>query len=194
MSQSKFWSDPIFILFSSTWYIKSSKFKKHIQVVFLKYPLDIFIQIETIPLLVVKWCTLQRSKYALKLDSTKLSDYLSTRPGQLGCQILMLGKYDQTKPNMKGSMGMCQNSPPNIADGKESVEVVDGQAEDLRSTVLLLADLEHPVRHLLPHVRLQVCLDGIEIIFASGGVLHFPPYQSSQNSLIAKNIRITIRP
>jgi len=65
---------------------------------------------------------------------------------------------------------------PNVADRKEPVKVVDGQAEDLGGAVLLLADLEHPVCHLLPHVRLQVCLDGIEIIFASGGVLHFPPY------------------
>ena len=100
----------------------------------------------------------------------------------------MLGKHHQT--NTIHDL----NSPTNIADREEPVQVVDGQTEDLGRAVLLLADLQHPVSHLFPHVRLQVCLDGIEIILASGGkMLHFPPYQSSQNSFIAKNIGVTVR-
>ena len=39
----------------------------------------------------------------------------------------------------------------NFADGEEPVEVVDGEAEDVRHGLLLLAHLQHPVRHLTPH-------------------------------------------
>ena len=55
--------------------------------------------------------------------------------------------------------------------GEEAVHVVDGEGEDLRLAALLLGDLEHPVGDDLAHVRLDLGLDGGEVVLLDGGGL-----------------------
>ena len=50
------------------------------------------------------------------------------------------------------------------ANGEESVHKVHGQAEDLRLAAELLADLQHPVRYYLSHVRFNLYLNLTEIL------------------------------
>ncbi len=51
---------------------------------------------------------------------------------------------------------------------EEPVHVVDGQVEDLGLALLLLAHLQHPVGDDLPHVGLDLGLDGLEVVLALG--------------------------
>ena len=44
--------------------------------------------------------------------------------------------------------------------GEEAVQVVHGQAEHLGLRVLRLRDLQHPLRNLLPHLRLHLLVVG----------------------------------
>ena len=50
------------------------------------------------------------------------------------------------------------------ANAQESIEVIHGEAEDLRIAASVLAYFEHPVGHLLPRVRLDLGLHGQEVI------------------------------
>ena len=52
---------------------------------------------------------------------------------------------------------------------KKSVHEVDSKDEDLGAELVfdldVLEDVEHPVDHLLPHVRLELRLNKLEIIW-----------------------------
>ena len=53
-----------------------------------------------------------------------------------------------------------QLAPLDGALGEEAVQVVHGQAEHLGLRVLRLCNLQHPLRNLLPHLRLHLFVHG----------------------------------
>ena len=55
--------------------------------------------------------------------------------------------------------------------GEDPVQIVDSMEVYFRMTVLLLAHLQHPVSHYLPHVKKDGGLDCLEIIFSYRGFL-----------------------
>ena len=110
----------------------------------------------------------------MKLDSRELSTIFVNLP-----RTSRLSQFDDRQISSDQTEGVSktgavrQTLPTDVANGEESVEVVYCKTEHLRSTVLFLADLQHPVRHLLPHVRLQVRLHRREIVLAGRRMPHF---------------------
>ena len=58
---------------------------------------------------------------------------------------------------------------PDAGPGEEGVQVGGGQEEDLGRALLVLAHLQHPVRHDLPHVGRDLSLDGAAVVHQPGG-------------------------
>ena len=85
----------------------------------------------------------------------------------------------------------------NFASLQKSVEICDGQTEDLGTGGLLLAHLQHPGGDLAPHPRPQLCLEPRECCL--GGrrlvwgqtVAQFPLEQHPKHSLIAEDVGVT---
>jgi len=51
---------------------------------------------------------------------------------------------------------------------EEPIHIVDGQVEHFWLALLLLTDLQHPVGDDLPHVWLDLSLNGLEVVLAVG--------------------------
>ena len=78
------------------------------------------------------------------------------------------------------------------ADAQESVEVVHGQAEDLRIAIPVFADLQHPVADFLPHVRLDLALHGRKVVPGGRNILGLFPEQGLENPIVPENDRIVV--
>ena len=68
--------------------------------------------------------------------------------------------------------------------GQKSVHQVHGEAEDLGRTAELLTDLQHPVGDDLPHVRLDLNLNCLEVILILGEISVLVLDKIDQNSVV----------
>jgi hypothetical protein len=77
--------------------------------------------------------------------------------------------------------------PPDPTDAQEPIQIVHGQAENFRIAVSIFANFQHPIGDLLPHVLLDLSLDGGKVVPRDGQVLCLLPEQRFQDSIVAKN-------
>ena len=74
--------------------------------------------------------------------------------------------------------------------GQKAIHEVDCKTEDFCAVggelvqVVVLADVEHPPGHLLPHVRLHLHLDVLELVGVDRGVALLIPQKVLQDSIV----------
>ena len=85
-----------------------------------------------------------------------------TKLANLKCQTRHFSLSKEERLTIFGRDTPCMLDLP--ADGEEPVHVVHGEAEDLRLAAQLLADLQHPVGHDLPHVGHHLHLHRPEVV------------------------------
>lgn len=85
---------------------------------------------------------------------------------------------------------------------KEPVHEVDSETEDLGAVgevgavlghIGVLAHVQHPLRHLLPHVRLHLHLHKLEVVRVDGAVALLIPQKVLKNPIVLQQDLVTVR-
>ena len=108
-----------------------------------------------------------------------------------GAGLLELGGQEHANASEELELGLLERYT-----AQEAIHVVDGKVEYFSLALLLLAHLQHPVGHDLPHVGLDLRLDGLEVVVKGRAeeVVFLPVQDVVQDPGVVDQDGISVRP